>query len=362
LSNSNPASLSLNARPNNNPLLDVIRHRTPLLDVRAPIEFDQGSVPNSHNIAILNNNEREQVGTAYQKHGNQTATALGHQLVCGETKEMRVHAWATWLEANPNAQVMCWRGGQRSSIACTWLAQINMPTQRLAGGYKALRRTCVEILDQAAEESRPWWVIAGRTGVKKTVLIGRVSEAIDLEDLARHRGSAFGAYPEGQPSLASFENRIAYDYVEKSHTRLVLEDESRTIGRLAVPQAWHARMQRSPLLLLEATVAQRVEHIRSEYIDQAMQTPLEATLLQNRYQQALKRIARRLGGVQYELISKLLVDSFDGHCSHDSWVHALLTHYYDPMYDYQLKKKQSRIVFRGDMDSIQDYLSGSPSI
>lgn len=361
MSNSNPASLSLNARPNNNPLLNIIRHKTPLLDVRAPIEFDQGSVPNSHNIAILDNDEREQVGTAYQKHGNQTATALGHQLVCGELKEMRVHAWATWLEANPKAQVMCWRGGQRSGIACSWLAQINVPTQRLAGGYKALRRACVEILDQAAEDSRPWWVIAGRTGVKKTVLIRLVSESIDLEDLAKHRGSAFGAYAEEQSSLASFENRIAYDYVEKSHTRLVLEDESRTIGRLAVPQAWHARMNCSPLLLLEATVEQRVEHIRGEYIDQAMRTPPEATALQSRYQRALKRIARRLGGVQYELISKLLADSFNGHCSHDAWIHALLTHYYDPMYDYQLKKKQSRIVFRGDMDSIQGYLSSSPT-
>ena len=91
--------------------------------MRAPSEFQLGQLPNSFNAPILNDEERAQVGTAYKQHGHDAAVALGHRLVSGETKAMRIAAWQDFCHANPEAFIMCWRGGQRSELAQQWLAE-----------------------------------------------------------------------------------------------------------------------------------------------------------------------------------------------------------------------------------------------
>ena len=335
--------------------LATLRLNTPLIDVRAPAEFSEGTLPNSINLPILNDAERKQVGTAYKQLGSAAAKALGHELVSGDTKRARIKAWLNHIEQHPTAKVMCWRGGQRSQIAQRWLHEQGSSIARVNGGYKALRRACIETLESVSTDTKHWWVVAGRTGVQKTVLIRKLSTSIDLEALAHHRGSAFGAYIEPQPALASFENSLATAYLQHPHTLLVLEDESRTIGRLGLPAAWHARMQSAPLILLEADLDTRVEHIVKEYVADALLGETAAAL-EARLSEALERISRRLGGLLYNKIDQLLHDAFAGRSSHQAWVHALLSRYYDPMYDYQLEKKLSRIKHRGTMEEVHEVL------
>ena len=125
-----------------------------------------------------------------------------------------------------------------------------------------------------------------------------------------------------------------------------------------VPEAWHQRMQVSPLVLLEAPLAQRIAHIRAEYVDGPLQST-EPCRLEGRYLDALHRIKRRLGGSRHSTIATLLRQAFDPRSttSHEAWIEALLTHYYDPMYDYQLARKQARVCFTGDYHAVHDYLN-----
>jgi len=330
---------------------------TPLLDVRAPVEYAQGSLPGSHNLPILTDAERTQVGLTYKSAGHAAAVALGHQLVDAAERAVRVARWSEFIAHHPHAQVMCWRGGQRSQLAQAWLAAAGHHVPRIVGGYKALRRVCVETLEAAATSTTPWWVIAGRTGVQKTLLIRQLHNSIDLEGLAHHRGSAFGAHPQPQPTPASFENALACKYLRHTADTVVLEDESRTIGRLALPQAWHARMQEAPLVLLEASQDARIAHIVDEYVTQALASGETQRALHVRYRDSLQRISRRLGGALHTRIQTLLDAAFANTGSHEAWVAALLQGYYDPMYDYQLTNKRQRIRFQGDRQAVAEFLS-----
>ena len=344
---------SPNKRPEISPAA-VLAHQLPLLDVRAPVEFAKGALPNSTNLPILDDAERAAVGTTYRREGRAAAVAQGFDLVSGSTRTARLDAWRHFFEGHPRAALTCWRGGQRSQIAQTWLHEAGVDVPRVRGGYKALRRGCLDVLEQTAADKR-WWVVAGRTGTGKTVVIKALTNAVDLEGAANHRGSAFGAMPTPQPAQATFENQLAYAALALQSRHLVVEDESRTIGRLGVPEGWHAEMQAAPLVVVEASLESRAAHIRTEYVDEPLQT-CTPEFLAARYREALDRIQRRLGGVLYGDITRLLDRAFAGSEDHTAWIAALLEKYYDPMYDYQLQGKRTRIRFQGDRESVIAYL------
>ena len=186
--------------PEHEELIHLLADQRPFLDVRAPAEFAKGHLPNSLNLPILNDEERHQVGLTFKREGQLVATRLGHKLVSGDVKEARIALWQSYIDTHPEACVMCWRGGQRSQIAQQWLAESGYNVPRISGGYKACRQACLDILEQAAGAQKPWFVLAGRTGVQKTVLLNTLDNSIDLEGLANHRGSAFGAQNSPQPS------------------------------------------------------------------------------------------------------------------------------------------------------------------
>ncbi|HEY5680122.1 MAG TPA: tRNA 2-selenouridine(34) synthase MnmH [Pseudomonadales bacterium] len=325
------------------------------IDVRAPSEFTRGAVPGAINLPILDDDERHEVGSTYNNEGHNAAVALGYRLVSGAVRQARVAAWAEALDAYPEAWIYCWRGGQRSQIAQEWLHEAGYEVPRVEGGFKALRQCCLEVLARAPH-ALPWLVLAGRTGSGKTVLIRERPDSIDLEGQANHRGSAFGGRSCTQPSPISFENALAVAFLDLDSQRLIVEDESRTIGRLALPAAWHERMQTAPVVVVEADLSERVENIRREYVDEPLAEGVTPGDLQARYQGALERISRRLGGDRCRAVARALAEGFaSGH--HHAWIEQLLLWYYDPMYDYQLSKKQDRIVMQGDRDAVREFLA-----
>jgi tRNA 2-selenouridine synthase len=345
----------------NQAALTLLKQQQPLLDVRAPGEFQLGRLPNSFNAPILSDEERAQVGTTYKQDGHDAAVALGHRLVSGEIREKRVAAWQAYCQANPDALIMCWRGGQRSGLAQQWLGEAGLIREKVPGGFKALRSTCLQVLDTPRKK---WWLLSGRTGSAKTVLIQTLPQSVDLEGLANHRGSAFGRRLTPQPTPVTFENALAVDYLNHSFESLIVEDESRTIGRIGLPPAWHAQMQQAPIALVEATLEERIEHIHAEYVQDARleyaAAGLPETELQTRYEDAVLRIKRRLGGMRLTELTHLIQQAFSHQCDHRDWIRYLLTEYYDPMYDFQLQRKADRVQFRGSRQDVQAFLLERP--
>jgi len=340
-------------------LAGLLRRGTAFLDVRAPAEFARGTVPGSVNLPIMDDAERARVGITYKQQGHEAAVRVGHRLVSGDLREARIAGWVAFGRAHPDAWLYCWRGGERSAIAQQWLADAGIRLPRVPGGFKALRHACLDALARAVVEPRDWLLIGGRTGSGKTELLRGVANAIDLEGLAMHRGSAFGALEAEQPAPASFENALAVAWLQLGEGPLVLEDESRTIGRIALPEPWHARMQRAPVVMLEVPFEVRCASIVREYVTEPLNAGVPAQRLHARFTDALVRIERRLGGLRRQQVQQALDRAFDGG-DHASWVALLLEWYYDPMYDHQLAAKEARIVMRGSADAVRAYLAREP--
>ena len=338
---------------------DLLANDVPLIDLRAPAEFARGAFPSAVNRPLLTDDERAEIGTLHKRRGRDAAIRRGHELVAGEVRDARIKSWTDFLDQHPEAWIYCWRGGLRSAIAQSWLLETGWKVPRVEGGYKRLRQACLDVLDALPVQAKHWLVLAGRTGVGKTAVIETLPDAIDLEALARHRGSAFGGHDGGQPTPIAFENALAIDTLKHRGPRLIVEDESRTIGRLALPQSWHARMQQAPVVLLEAPMAERIAHIRAEYVDQPLANGASEAALLNRHQAALDRIQKRLGHERHVVVGDALKTGFSNG-NHEGWIERLLTWYYDPMYDYQLKTKQRRVEFRGGRSQVTAYLQSGP--
>ena len=133
---------------------DLLVNDNPLLDVRAPGEFQRGAFPCAHNIPLLEDSERKAVGIRYKQEGQETAIALGEKLISGELRANRIQSWLGFIKTNPYGAIYCFRGGLRSKTVQTWLAAegINIPI--IQGGYKALRRFCLNTLDRVSKQEK----------------------------------------------------------------------------------------------------------------------------------------------------------------------------------------------------------------
>ncbi len=336
-----------------------------MLDLRAPVEFARGAFPRAHNLPLMTDAERAQVGTCYKAEGQQAAIELGHRLVGGATRQQRLSQWVDFARQNPEGYLYCFRGGLRSQTVQQWLAEAGVTYRRIAGGYKAMRQFLLEQLDRAATEL-DIVLIAGRTGSGKTRLLPRLSRAIDLEGLAAHRGSAFGALLAPQPTQIDFENALAVEVLHALQRpgTVFLEDESRLIGRRSVPLALHERMQAAHFLELDIPFAQRIDGVLADYVIdlraryQRAAGEDGARLHQERLLEDLSKLRRRLGGARYEHLQGLMQEAFVAqHATgdvqgHREWIGILLRDYYDPMYDYQMAQRADKRILRGDADTL----------
>ena len=331
------------------------------IDVRAPCEFRRGHLPNSVNIPILNDLERDLVGKAYKKHGKERAVNLGHELCSGARKSKLLQDWVSEINKKSSLNLLCLRGGLRSQIASKWLQEIGKSINRVEGGYKALRQTCLSSLEKP---DKKFWIIGGKTGSGKTEIIKNLSNSIDLEGRASHRGSAFGGQLQEQPSLSTFENYIAVDYLNLDRHSLVLEDEGRSIGSVSIPPSWFDLMRASPIALVKLDLEDRVARIKAEYVDNALleygDDSAAVQQLHERYQESARKITKRLGGNNLASLRVLMEEAFLEKREHNDWIEHLLSNYYDPMYEYQLKRKSERIVFSGDSVAVKDFLDSKP--
>ena len=329
------------------------------IDLRSENEFKKGSIPQSVNIPILNNDQFKKVGIEYKKNGSDAAIALGHSLVKGSLKENLIHHWTEHLKKNPECLLYCFRGGMRSEIAVKWLNDCGVKVNRLKGGYKNFRNWVISQHLDIENYIKDWIIIGGLTGSGKTDFLRSFKESIDLEQIANHRGSAFGVRDGGQPTQSNFENILTLDYLNHKYEKLILEDESRTIGRAGLPGFWYQKMQSSKLVILEVDDDKRAENIYYEYVYDELNNGVNEDNLLEKYLGSLNNIKRRLGNVVYDNIKDLMKSAFHQNEKeiHKEWILRLLTRYYDKMYSYKLDMRKDFIVHKGEIESCRDYIN-----
>lgn len=339
---------------------------TRLLDTRAPVEFQQGAFPNARNIPLMSDEERHLVGIRYKEAGQQAAIELGEHLVAGAERTQRMERWIQFSRDNPDGYLYCFRGGLRSQTVQRWLAEAGVEYPLILGGYKAMRRFLIDELARILAQM-PLLLVAGKTGTGKTRVIAAIRNHIDLEGMAHHRGSTFGDLLEPQPCQVDFENALAIEFMKLAAVTagpIVLEDEGRLIGRLALPDPLRENMQAAPMLVLEESVEFRVDVVLQDYVLDLGRRFAHAHGADGslRHEEKLlwdlSRIRKRFGGercseVQHKMEQAFAEQRSSGSLAlHRAWIQTLLVDYYDPMYEYQLDKRQGTVLGRGNGEEI----------
>ncbi|MCU0826571.1 MAG: tRNA 2-selenouridine(34) synthase MnmH [Tabrizicola sp.] len=240
-----------------------------IIDVRAPAEFAEDHLPGAMSLPVLNDAERARVGTIYKQVSPFSARKIGAALVA---KNAALHLQGPLADKTGGWRplVYCWRGGQRSGSFATILSQIGWRVETLAGGYKTWRGLVVRAVYDTPVRA-PVVVLDGNTGSAKTELLNLLPgfgvQVIDLEGLARHRGSLFGAVG-AQPSQKAFEGALALALEGLDPSRpVVVEAESSKIGNCRLPpEIWKA-MVAAPRVAIAASRSARAEYLVRAYAD-----------------------------------------------------------------------------------------------
>jgi len=300
-----------------------------IIDVRSPSEFLDGHIPGAHNLPLFNDEERAIVGTLYKNSGREASVLRGLELVGPKLSDFVKQA----RKISPNHQLLvhCWRGGLRSKNMA-WLLEIaGFDTMVLEGGYKAYRR----FIRQELGEMREYIILGGKTGSGKSDILqalkSRGEQVIDLEGLAHHKGSAFGDLgQEHQPTNEQFENNLFEEWKRLDANRPIwLEDESRGIGKVSIPDTLFENMRKSTTLFIDVPKEIRVKRLVNEY----------AGFNQKKLIAAVERITTKLGGLNAKLaIEAIYRDDYET-------VVDLLLVYYDKSYLKGLHFRDAVSVF-----------------
>ena len=240
-----------------------------IIDARTPAEFELDHIPGAINCPVLSNEERVTIGTIYKQVSPFEAKRLGAAMVAANLSK---HLYETFSDqpANWKPLVYCWRGGLRSGSMVTWLRLVGWDAQQLAGGYKAFRRQVVDDIESIVPQMQ-MRVVCGATGSAKTRVLHALKQqgeqVIDLEGLARHKGSLLGNLPGiPQPSQKHFETLLAYELKALDLSRPVyLEGESPKIGRVSLPLVLVQCMRQSAVVEVLASSSARLSYLLRDY-------------------------------------------------------------------------------------------------
>lgn len=301
----------------------------PVFDVRSPGEFGHAHIPCAYSLPLFSDEERARVGTLYKQQGKERAVKEGLDFFGPKMRSM-VESVEKILRQNKteNKQIVvhCWRGGMRSAGVAWLLDLYGFEVYTIVGGYKAFRKWVLA----GFENDRDFRILGGYTGTGKTDIIKGLQAAgqqmIDLEQLASHRGSAFGALGQDpQPTQEMFENKLA---LELHHLNpelpCWLEDESQRIGKLNIPHPLWKIMRVKPVYFVEIPVEKRLEYIIDHY-GQFEKEQLAA---------AIERIRQKLGGLETKNALQFLEEGNIRECF------RILLAYYDKLYLKSLHQRE----------------------
>ncbi len=313
-----------------------------VIDVRSPAEFTEDRVPGAINLPVLDNDERARVGTIYKQENPFKARKIGAALVFRNAAQ-HIEASLSHHEGGWQPLVYCWRGGQRSGSFTWMLREIGWRAEVLAGGYRTYRRLVTRYLYDDALPHR-LILLGGYTGTAKTELLGlleqRGVQVLDLEGLARHRGSLLGEMPGGQPSQKGFESDLAQALNALNPARPVLvEAESSKIGQINLPPSLWEVMKSAPWIEISAPIEARATYLAQAYEDiLADAESLRQKLMPLRYHRG-----------------HALVDHWDDLIAQGDRLAlcaSLAADHYDPAYRTSMRATQPDVVAREETDSL----------
>jgi len=300
-----------------------------VVDVRTPAEYSDGHIPGAVNIPLFSDEERARVGTIYKREGETKAVLKGLEFV-GPKMSKLLNLGLETTGSKKRLLVYCWRGGRRSASMAWLFSQGDIDCLRLEGGYKKYRSFVSELLGK----ERNIIVVGGMTGSGKTEILKNIAirgeQVIDLEGLAKHRGSAFGAIGmPPQPSSEQFAN-ILFDEVRKLDLsgRIFLEDESLNIGSVFMPENFYQRIREARVIAVMCDVQTRMPRLLEEY------GKMPQTLLED----SISRIRKRLGGKEAD---EALQSVRDGNMQRAI---EIVLFYYDKSYTFGLGKRNQELV------------------
>ena len=309
------------------PITEFWQAAGPILDVRSPGEYAQGHLPGAISFPLFSDDERAQVGTCYKQKGKETAIELGLELVGPKMAGLVKQAKA--LAPKRQVRVHCWRGGMRSSSVGWLLETSGLEVNLLSGGYKTFRRWVRTVLTTP----RHLIVVGGMTGTGKTDILHALrdlgEQVLDLEGLANHRGSSYGALMlPPQPSTEQFENLIAQQWMEFDPQRPVwVEAESRRVGTCRVPDEIVDQMEAANTLEVIRSEAERLDILVGIYGQAAPEGLIAAT----------ERLRKRLGGLRTQ---KAVEHIKRGELASAA---AIILTYYDRTYRHDLVRRNKQI-------------------
>jgi tRNA 2-selenouridine synthase len=304
------------------------RASTVLLDVRSPSEYERGHIPGAISTPLFSNEERQTVGTIYKQKGRDLAIEKGLEFV--SNKVMGMLETIKKLSLERRVLLYCWRGGMRSGSIAWMLDLYGFHVSVLKGGYKAYRH----FQDVAYSNSAPFMVLGGYTGSGKTEILrelrNRGEQLLDLEDIAKHRGSAFGAIgmPE-QPGSEHFTNLLFDAFLELDQQRCIwIEDESKAIGRVHLSPVFFEKLKSSPMLMIDIPLPERVILLEKEY----------GFIPENLVREVIDKVSKRMGG-QHVNTALQALDQGDRNLV----VEQLLI-YYDRAYRHSMSRHKREIT------------------
>lgn len=300
-----------------------------LLDVRSPGEYGTGKLPGAKSLPLFTDEQRAEVGTLYKQKNPDVALLRGLEIAGGKMRWLVEEARR--LAPGNKVVVHCWRGGQRSGSVAWLLERAGFDVTQLTGGYKATRAAIRAYFRQPEHDFR---VLSGPTGSGKTdVLLAmrqRGAHVVDLEGLAHHKGSAFGALGEApQPTSEEFENLLyaALRAIPAGST-VWLEDESRMIGHVYLTDEFYATLTAAPVVVLEQPVAWRVERLVRQYAGYPKSGLVES----------FRKIQKRLGGQHLKAaLAALEADDF-------ATAAEIALVYYDKAYRHYGERKGAAVL------------------
>jgi len=308
---------------------------TPAIDVRSPGEFQTGHIPGAINIPIFNNEERAIVGTIYKKESREPAVFKGLEIVGAKLRGFAEQARS--IAKNNELLIYCWRGGMRSASMAWLFETIGIKCYTLEGGYKAFRRFGKYQLTKGNKLI----ILGGYTGSGKTAILQELvkqgEQVLDLESIANHKGSAFGALGQNkQPPNEQFENLLIWKWISFDLSKPIwLEDESKSIGANWIPQELYDRMRKATVINILLDNQSRIERLMKEY------AVYDTKHLEN----CILKIEKRLGGQNTkEALESLKNDDL-------ATVAKIALSYYDKTYRYGLEKREKHTVFPIKLES-----------
>lgn len=300
----------------------------PVFDVRSPVEYRKGHIPGAFSLPLFSDEERHEIGILYKQSGRQAAVMRGLEIVGPRLTDyvLRVRSQTD----SGSVLLHCWRGGRRSESLAWLLEKVGYRVGLLRGGYKAYRRQVLATFERPLR----LLVLGGMTGSGKTEILQllreRGEQVLDLEGMAHHRGSAFGAFGDGeQPSTEQFENETCAALNSFDRSRPVwVEDESRRIGRVTIGEALFRQMRSATVVRIDVPRELRVERLCRDY----------GRVPKSRLAAAVANISKRLGG---EKTGQVLQAIDEG--DYARAIHAILD-YYDKTYLYGTSRRNPTAI------------------